>query len=289
MARGVNAPASPAASSRPRPPPWPRTSPWRGRGPRRSSPRRPASWAARRSLSSRPPADAAPSPRPGSDRSRAPDEVVSSGRRGSPLSGRAESSATSALLPALEPVGLHVGCACSRGLVTAFTGHCPARSLRSCHWPACSLRTCHRPPVHCAPRLLPCAAPRSTCCARPRTDGRHGRDESLLRASDIADKDRGAAPVPSVAGDASSACGWRANVAVDRPQNVLEGRAWRPSSKYVRRRPTLPRAPARSTIGAEGLNFRVRNGAGCFPFAMVAETLSSCDRRTRHEFVGSRP
>src|SRR6185437_13616306 len=35
----------------------------------------------------------------------------------------------------------------------------------------------------------------------------------------------------------------------------------------VRRRPTLPRGPPRSTIGAEGLNFRVRNGTGCFPFA----------------------
>jgi hypothetical protein len=46
-----------------------------------------------------------------------------------------------------------------------------------------------------------------------------------------------------------------------------------PQGKNVRRRPTLPHAPACSTIGAEGLNFRVRNGAGCFPFAMVAETL----------------
>src|SRR5262249_37639639 len=41
----------------------------------------------------------------------------------------------------------------------------------------------------------------------------------------------------------------------------------------VRRRPTLPRGPPRSTIGAEGLNFRVRNGTGCFPFAMTTETL----------------
>src|SRR4051812_6536248 len=47
----------------------------------------------------------------------------------------------------------------------------------------------------------------------------------------------------------------------------------------VRRRPTLPHAPACSTIGAEGLNFQVRNGAGCFPFAMVAETLLRCDGR----------
>jgi hypothetical protein len=47
----------------------------------------------------------------------------------------------------------------------------------------------------------------------------------------------------------------------------------------VRRRPTLPRGPPRSTIGAEELNFRVRNGAGCFPFAMATETLWRCEDR----------
>ena len=45
--------------------------------------------------------------------------------------------------------------------------------------------------------------------------------------------------------------------------------------KYVRRCPTLPRGLPRSTIGAERLNFRVRDGTGCFPFAMAAETLWS--------------
>ncbi len=50
--------------------------------------------------------------------------------------------------------------------------------------------------------------------------------------------------------------------------------------KHVRRRPTLPRGPPRSTIGAEGLNFRVRNGTGCFPFAMATETLWRCAGRT---------
>ena len=49
--------------------------------------------------------------------------------------------------------------------------------------------------------------------------------------------------------------------------------------KNVRQRPTLPRGPPRSTIGAEGLNFRVRNGTGCFPFAITAETLLRCHRR----------
>ncbi len=43
--------------------------------------------------------------------------------------------------------------------------------------------------------------------------------------------------------------------------------------KNVRRCPTLPQGLPCSTIGAEGLNFRVRNGTGCFPFAMAAVTL----------------
>ena len=46
-----------------------------------------------------------------------------------------------------------------------------------------------------------------------------------------------------------------------------------PCRKYVRRRPTLPHSDPCSTIGAERLSFRVRNGAGRFPFAMAAETL----------------
>ena len=51
-------------------------------------------------------------------------------------------------------------------------------------------------------------------------------------------------------------------------------RTERPSSQIcVRRRPTLPRSGPRSTIGAERLSFRVRDGTGRFPLAMVAETL----------------
>ena len=51
-----------------------------------------------------------------------------------------------------------------------------------------------------------------------------------------------------------------------------------PEVLYVRRRPSLPHGPPCSTIGAERLNFRVRNGAGCFPFAMITETLWRCQR-----------
>ncbi len=40
--------------------------------------------------------------------------------------------------------------------------------------------------------------------------------------------------------------------------------------KRCRRRPTLPRALARSTIGAIRLNDRVRDGNGCGPDALVA-------------------
>ena len=50
----------------------------------------------------------------------------------------------------------------------------------------------------------------------------------------------------------------------------------------VRRRPTLPQGSPCSTIGAEGLNFRVRNGTGCFPFAVTAVTLWRYQGRPRH-------
>ena len=42
------------------------------------------------------------------------------------------------------------------------------------------------------------------------------------------------------------------------------------------RRPTLPRSLPRSTIGAGGLNFRVRNGTGCTPSAMTTELYEIC-------------
>jgi hypothetical protein len=45
----------------------------------------------------------------------------------------------------------------------------------------------------------------------------------------------------------------------------------RPSSREIRRRPTLPGSLLPSTIGAGGLNFRVRNGNGCDPSAMATE------------------
>ena len=55
---------------------------------------------------------------------------------------------------------------------------------------------------------------------------------------------------------------------------------------YVRRRPTLPQPLDCSTIGAERLNFRVRYGTGCFPFAMAAVTLSTSVRYPVCPFPG---
>ena len=64
------------------------------------------------------------------------------------------------------------------------------------------------------------------------------------------------------------------------PRKTPQGRSRMtyPEVLFVRRRPSLPHGPPCSTIGAERLNFRVRNGAGCFPFAMITETLWRCQR-----------
>ena len=49
------------------------------------------------------------------------------------------------------------------------------------------------------------------------------------------------------------------------PERILSG-----LSNKFRQRPTLPHRRQCSTISAEGLNFRVRNGVGCIPLAIVA-------------------
>ena len=59
-------------------------------------------------------------------------------------------------------------------------------------------------------------------------------------------------------------------------RKATSGLGWRCFSdamEYVRRRPTLPPPLGGSTIGAGRLNFRVRDGSGCFPVAMAAVTL----------------
>src|SRR6185503_7915871 len=46
------------------------------------------------------------------------------------------------------------------------------------------------------------------------------------------------------------------------------------SCTMFRQRPTLPPGYPGSTIGAGGLNFRVRDGTGCLPSAMATETMA---------------
>ena len=48
-------------------------------------------------------------------------------------------------------------------------------------------------------------------------------------------------------------------------------------SRYLcRRRPTLPHTFACSTIGPAGLNFRVRDGNGCFPRGKITGFAGAC-------------
>src|SRR5207245_11639699 len=61
---------------------------------------------------------------------------------------------------------------------------------------------------------------------------------------------------------------------------ILAGRG---TYKNARQRPTLPSGYPDSTIGAGGLNFRVRKGNGCFPSAKVTE------RRKLYRLAGSAP
>ena len=57
----------------------------------------------------------------------------------------------------------------------------------------------------------------------------------------------------------------------------------------IRRRPTLPGTLVPSTIGAGGLNFRVRNGYGCGPTAITTEIywplLKFCGAYCQEEFL----
>ena len=57
----------------------------------------------------------------------------------------------------------------------------------------------------------------------------------------------------------------------------------------IRRRPTLPGSLLPSTIGAGGLNFRVRNGNGCDPTAIATETFVKRVRQLRPKSDLSRP
>ena len=122
----------------------------------------------------------------------------------------------------------------------------------------------------------PCAPGRCWPARRPHRPGRSFWRRAGRRRTGVPHPRRGVparSRPPRPPRPATHACTQRAH------SRRAEGRYQHgsgPQREDVRRRPTLPRGPPRSTIGAEGLNFRVRNGTGCFPFAMATETLWRC-------------
>src|SRR5438046_8126591 len=81
-----------------------------------------------------------------------------------------------------------------------------------------------------------------------------------------------------------------------RPPEKGKGQSISQTGLYLcRRRPTLPHTFACSTIGPAGLNFRVRDGNGCFPRGKITgfvdvQRLSGCSvpqRRSTQDLVTS--
>src|SRR4051794_9103448 len=109
---------------------------------------------------------------------------------------------------------------------------------------------------------------RSRNAAGPRPTGPTCRWPGRLVAADVPDCHRVRFPASS-----PHLIHWRKCSSVLNATRAVR-RTEQPSlRKCGRRRPTLPRSGPRSTIGAERLSFRVRDGTGRFPLAMVAETL----------------
>ena len=86
----------------------------------------------------------------------------------------------------------------------------------------------------------------------------------------------------------SSTTGGYLTAACDHRQELFSGARirLRPTQKKSRQRPTLPREMSRSTIGAERLNDRVRDGIGCFPFAMATGNRKGFEVRVEWSGVG---
>ena len=163
----------------------------------------------------------------------------------------------------------------------------PAGETLRFTWPAVpALPRFARPAVPALPRFAWPAVPALPRFARPGCPGRAAPEPDARRlppAWAAGSPSRRPRPFPTTAHSQdlpASAANRRPNR--NRSEHTVDvlraatSTAAALSTKYVRRRPTLPRGPPRSTIGAEGLNFRVRNGTGCFPFAMAAETLWRC-------------
>src|SRR5207244_13595142 len=99
-------------------------------------------------------------------------------------------------------------------------------------------------------------------------------------------------PPPPPAGEASRLAPLRSSARLSsipllyqpariRPPGARERPPKRAFSVISRRRPTLPGGSPPSTIGAGGLNCRVRYGNGCFPAAMATGNLLNFQRAPR--------
>ena len=87
--------------------------------------------------------------------------------------------------------------------------------------------------------------------------------------------ERGGRPRPEEDDAGGLGMGWaayRRDPPAEAPKTTKDPHRWGPFARRTRRRPTLPGPLDPSTIGAGGLNFRVRNGNGCDPSAMATET-----------------
>jgi hypothetical protein len=159
---------------------------------------------------------------------------------------------------------------CLRSHGRAPPGRDPYRTVPRHCWPGVILgRHCSSeeiPSSFCKLyRLIP-APPCAPRCAQNDSAARRLRDPASARRR--ATRHRGRARTSWAIGRRD----WRNRNEVLDKQKEPPREGWL-FLNDVRRRPTLPHPGECSTIGAEGLSFRVRNGTGRFPLAMTAVTL----------------
>ena len=182
--------------------------------------------------------------------------------------------------------------------------------------PCCAGRTCQRAAAYespvfaartdaalevlvaCHPAFVHASATASPA-SLPETDGPGQRPEIRSHFASVTDR-AGAGRRRLDAGHAGAHTRWvRQACQAAVPRRAPPGEGVSPSERkrdrpesgqplllsVFRRCPTLPRGLPRSTIGAEELNFRVRNGTGCFPFAMAAGNSMGLYRPIRFQAI----
>ena len=249
------------------------------RGPPRSAPARTPCGASRtrcrrRSAAARPRGPA--SPRPARRRPVRRPSASSTGRSRTTDGPLCFGAPASRRLAAASPPASHlVGSAASRRSTAPAFRRRPAAEPRCC--PASLGAGSSRRATLPAGSLPPARRP-----GRP-SSARAACASSPLARAGPSDQARGVAPPARLGG--RCAVGAASGGAGRRPDHeagcIRHRTGLRPTTKdprergprqyEIRRRPTLPGSLPPSTIGAGGLNFRVRNGNGCDPAAMATE------------------